>query len=191
MSDTARSEGLLWEPAVCCAAIHSTQAVTILSDERLNMAEQENNKPTPKTPEKKDISMEQRLLIAFALMGIVLFASQFLYKAPNPKDTIKPVQSATPEQAKKPEVPASAPGIQRSTTPSGAVAAQKSESYVIDTNVFKIVLNNHGAVIRSWQLKQYRDGTGRPLELVNASAASKTTLSVIAAVSNLSIRRPT
>jgi YidC/Oxa1 family membrane protein insertase len=135
------------------------------------MADQENKKPAPKGPEKKEITMEQRLLIAFALMGIVLFASQFFYKPPDPKSTVKPVQSATPKQAAKPDAPASTPP---SAVPATAVAADKSQTYVLDTNLYKIVLSNQGAVIRSWQLKQYRDGTGKPLELVNAAAAPKT-----------------
>jgi YidC/Oxa1 family membrane protein insertase len=139
------------------------------------MAEQDTNKPTPKGPEKKEISMEQRLLLAFALMGIVLFASQFLYKAPDPKTTVKPVQSATPKQAQEPPPVVQSPTTPNTPTPqTGAIAAQKSETYTIETNLYKIVFSNHGAVARSWQLKQYRDGTGKPLELVNAAAAPKT-----------------
>ena len=115
--------------------------------------------------------MEQRLLLAFALMGLVLLASNFLYKPPAPKNTVKPVQSATPQQAKPPESAKTAPPP--TAAPASAVAAAKSELYTIDTDLYKIVFSNHGAVVRSWQLKQYRDGTGKPLELVNAAAASK------------------
>src|SRR5690349_22277068 len=39
---------------------------------------------------------------------------------------------------------------------------------------FKVVFSNHGAVVRSWELMKYRDGTGKPLELVNTFAATKT-----------------
>jgi YidC/Oxa1 family membrane protein insertase len=138
------------------------------------MAEQDNKKPTPKGPDKKEITMEQRLLLAFALMGIVLFATQFLYKAPDPKNTVKPVQSATPQQAKQPAPAAPEPPPQTPGVAPAAVAAQKSQTYTIETNLYKLVFSNHGAVVRSWQLKQYRDGTGKPLELVNAAAAPKT-----------------
>jgi YidC/Oxa1 family membrane protein insertase len=136
------------------------------------MAEQDN-KPPGKPPEKQEISMEQRLLIAFALMGLVLFASQFLYKTTDPRDTVKPVKSATPQQAAKPaEQPVASPPAATKSAP--AVAAQKPETHIVDTNVYRIVFSNQGAVVRSWQLKQYRDGTGKPLELVNAAAAPKT-----------------
>ena len=35
-------------------------------------------------PGKKDLSMEQRLLLAFVLMGLVLFLTPYFYKAPPP-----------------------------------------------------------------------------------------------------------
>src|SRR5688500_5107150 len=134
------------------------------------MADQDTSKPGPNRPPKKEFTVEQRLLLAFALMGLVLFATQFLYKSP--QDQVKPVKPATPQQAvKPPEVTAPAavppPSAQQ-------IAAQKAEAFTIDTDVFRVTFNNHGAVVRSWQLKQYKDGTGRPLELVNAAAASKT-----------------
>jgi YidC/Oxa1 family membrane protein insertase len=135
------------------------------------MADQDNNKPTPNRPPSKEIPMERRLLLAFALMGIVLFATQFLYKTPNPQNTVKPVKSATPQQAAKP-VPQ--PEQDRQMPPPGQVAAQTAETHVIETNVYRIIFSNKGGVAQSWQLKQYRDGTGKPLELVHTIAAAKT-----------------
>ena len=39
---------------------------------------------------KKELSMEQRLLLAFVLMGVVIFASQYLLpKPPSPPPTAK------------------------------------------------------------------------------------------------------
>jgi YidC/Oxa1 family membrane protein insertase len=134
------------------------------------MAAEDNKSNSPKPAGKSEISVEQRLLIAFALMGLVLFATQFLYKSPDPKEVVKPVKPATPQQAVK---PAAAP-TEPVTSPATLTAGQKSETFVIETDVYRIVLSNHGAVARSWQLKQYRDGTGKPLELVNAAAAAKT-----------------
>jgi len=42
-------------------------------------------------PGGKELSMEQRLLLAFVLMGLVLFLTPYFYKAPPPppKTTIK------------------------------------------------------------------------------------------------------
>jgi YidC/Oxa1 family membrane protein insertase len=138
------------------------------------MADQDNTKPTPNRPPNKEISMERRLLLAFALMGIVLFATQFLYKTP-PQDAVKPVKSATPQQAVKPAPQAPEPKEPKQTAPpANQVAAQAPETHVIETNLYRIVFSNKGGVVHSWQLKQYRDGAGKPLELVNAVAAAKT-----------------
>ncbi|MEJ7605610.1 MAG: membrane protein insertase YidC [Bryobacteraceae bacterium] len=133
------------------------------------MAESENSKPALKGP-KKDIPIEQRLMLAFALMGLVLFVTQFLYQPPKPEDTVKPIKSATPQQAAKPAEPAAA--IQQA--PVSQVASVKEQIFSIETDLYKVQFSNYGAVVRSWQLKQYRDGTGRPLELVNSLASPKT-----------------
>jgi YidC/Oxa1 family membrane protein insertase len=133
------------------------------------MADSENNKPVPNGPKKKEsISVEQRLLIAFALMGLVLFATQYFYPAPKPEETIKPVQSATPAQAVKPP---ETPAVQQDA-PVAPATAQAAETYTIETDVYRIQFSNQGGVVRSWQLKQYRDGSGKPLEFVNTLAAA-------------------
>ncbi|HYI94047.1 MAG TPA: membrane protein insertase YidC [Bryobacteraceae bacterium] len=142
------------------------------------MPDSDNQKITPKKPGwTEELSVEKRLLIAFALMGLVLFLTQYFYPQAAPQNSVKPVKEATAKQAVEPPAasaakPADAPA---SPTPAaGQIAAAKSELHTIDTDVYKIVFSNHGAVVRSWQLKQYRDGSGKPLELVNSAAAAKT-----------------
>jgi YidC/Oxa1 family membrane protein insertase len=141
------------------------------------MPEPDNSKITPKKPfGTEELSVEKRLLIAFALMGLVLFLTQYFYPQPSPESTIKPVKQATPQQAKE---PAAAPPKEEAVRagaqqPAGQIAAAESKLQTLETDVYKIVFSNHGAVVRSWQLKQYRDGTGKPLELVNTAAAPKT-----------------
>ena len=137
------------------------------------MPESDNQKSTPKKPVgTAEIGVEKRLLIAFALMGAVLFLTQYFYPQPSPQKTIKPVQQATPQQAEKPAAPAESTATSPQTA-TAQTAAVKSELYTIDTDVYRVVFSNHGAVVRSWDLKQYRDGTGKPLQLVNAIAATK------------------
>jgi hypothetical protein len=47
-------------------------------------------------PGKKELSMEQRLLLAFVLMGLVLFLTPYFYKSPPPAPkTTAPVASQT------------------------------------------------------------------------------------------------
>lgn len=142
------------------------------------MADSDNSEKTPaprKPAKKEEISVERRMLLAFVLMGVVLFATQFFYK-PQPQDTIKPTKPASTQQAKPPE-PATAQSPAAVPAPAasaGQIAAAKEEFFALETDVYKIRFSNHGAVVRSWQLKQYRDGTGKLLELVNGIAGSKT-----------------
>jgi YidC/Oxa1 family membrane protein insertase len=145
------------------------------------MPESDNQKITSKKPVggPEELSVEKRLLIAFALMGLVLFLTQYFYPQASPEKTVKPVKEASSKQASEPPVPAPAkPATADAATSSqpaaGQIAAAKPELHTIDTDVYKIVFSNHGAVVRSWQLKQYRDGKGKPLELVNNAAAAKT-----------------
>ncbi|HYP14000.1 MAG TPA: membrane protein insertase YidC, partial [Bryobacteraceae bacterium] len=114
--------------------------------------------------------MQRNLLLAVVLTGVVFFSSQFLIKQPDPRETVKPVQSASPQQAKKPEITPETPPAPTDAT---QIIGQKEETYNIETNLYKLVLSNRGGVVRSWQLKQYTDGTGKPLELVNGGAAAK------------------
>ena len=140
----------------------------------------ESDKPQTTPPKKpvgtsQDLGIEKRLLLAFALMGVVLFVTQYFFPQTPPENTIKPVKQASPQQAQEPPpAPVPAPGTPAAEPAAGQVAAQAAELHTIQTDVYKVVFSNQGAVVRSWELRQYRDGAGNPLELVNALAAAKT-----------------
>lgn len=121
---------------------------------------------------KKGLSTENRLLLAFALMGLVLFATNYLFKpsAPPPRQ-VRPAQKQNTREAAvpaKPATPASNPAL--SSVP---VAGAKEELFVLETDVYRIVFSNRGAVVRSWILKKYKDRAGRPLELVNTAGIDR------------------
>ena len=126
---------------------------------------------------KKELSTEMRLLLAFLLMGLVLFVTPYLYKpanAPAPKGP----QNVTPQKATElAKAPPPAPEAQAPTQPGAAPGepqqASKEETFVVDTSVYRIVFSNRGANVRSWVLKKYNDLNGKPLELVNLSALAK------------------
>ncbi|HET8550529.1 MAG TPA: membrane protein insertase YidC [Bryobacteraceae bacterium] len=128
----------------------------------------------PPNKNKPDMSMEQRLLLAFVLMGLVLLVSQYFYKptAPQRRSEVKQVEAPKPqEQATKPEETAEA--LTATAAPAPQVAAQAEEMPRVDTDVFSIVLSNRGAQVRSWVLKKYKTGAGKPVEVVNQQAAAK------------------
>jgi len=120
---------------------------------------------------KKELSMEVRLLIAFVLMGLVLLVSQYFIKpAPTPTATkegaAKSAQPVSPAAVEKPEAIIPSIAKQKAAETVGAVQAASEETATIDTDVYRVVFSNRGAVVRSWVLKDYKDHAGKPLELV-------------------------
>jgi|ERR1051326_4041576 YidC/Oxa1 family membrane protein insertase len=138
------------------------------------MADLPNNQNQPEKPRRKELSMELRLLIAFVLMGIVLFVTPYIYKPPPatkkaPPASTPPAAQVVKEPApKKPEAPPAVPAA-----PPAQIAAGKEEIFTVDTDLYTVKLTNTGAVVQSWVLKKFLDSTGKPLELVNVAAQSK------------------
>ncbi len=121
-------------------------------------------------PQSEGLSMEKRLLVAFILMGLILFLTPYLYKpsAPPAKSTQAPLPQ--PQTIEKPQTEApvaAAPAL-------GQVSASKEEAFDIDTDLYRVTFSNRGAVVRSWVLKKYKNSAGKPLELVSAAGAAKT-----------------
>jgi YidC/Oxa1 family membrane protein insertase len=136
----------------------------------------DNQSPFNK-PGKKELSMEQRLLLAFLLMGLVLFLTPYFYKAPPP-----PPKKPAPALAGSQTSPTSSPPASKTpeaapTAPAAPVPGQiegaSEQQFVVDTDIYRVTLSNRGGTIRSWILKKYKDRAGKPLELVNAASYSK------------------
>ena len=133
----------------------------------------------PRQP-KKELPMELRLLLAFILMGVVLFVTPYFYKTVSP-----PVKKTAPAsrhhwtctRRTRRACRDTANGASRALPPHPAVpplAAQAEETQAVDTNLFQITFSNRGAVIKSWLLKKYKAHSGAPLELVNTAAHADT-----------------
>ena len=112
------------------------------------------------------------MLVAFVLMGLVLFLTQYLYKpsTPSPKKTAAQpsAQAVAPEPSPPQPKPAAA------TPPPSRVSAEQEDLVTLETSVYRVVLSNRGGVVRSWVLRNYRDGKGQPLDLVDPEGAQKT-----------------
>src|SRR5579862_6451232 len=130
---------------------------------------------------KKELTMEQRLLLAFVLMGLVLFLTPYFYKAPPPPPkTATQTQTATQSAAtqstatttKSAPAAAASQAAQIQPVP-GQIQASAEQQLFIDTDIYRVTLSNRGGTVRSWILKKYQDRTGKPLELVNAASYSK------------------
>ncbi|HTP87845.1 MAG TPA: membrane protein insertase YidC [Bryobacteraceae bacterium] len=129
---------------------------------------------------RKELSMEIRLLIAFLLMGAVLFITPYFYKSSPPPPAPKPAATstgqttttpaATPPAATEPAKPAEP----AATTPAqSATAAAEEQTFVVETSLYQIRFSNRGAVVQSWLLKRFNDHNGKPLQLLNEAAAAK------------------
>jgi YidC/Oxa1 family membrane protein insertase len=125
-----------------------------------------------------EMSPERRALLAFVLSIVVLFVWSRFYKPPAPPPAqTQSQQTQHPSDAAIPPTPSSAAGaVTASPTQAvGAKAATKEETLVVESALYRVEFSNLGGVVRSWQLKKYRDDQKPPhmLDLVNAKAAKQ------------------
>ena len=125
------------------------------------------------------MSTETRLLLAFLLMGAIMFLTPYFFKTQTPPPNAK--KSTQVEQTAGGAAGAAsvaAPAVvEAAGTPAPAKAptapvteGQAEAPFVINTDLYKIAFSNQGANVRSWQLKKSL-ADGKPLELVDTSAA--------------------
>jgi len=127
------------------------------------------------TDPTKNLSTEQRLLLAFVLMGGVIFLSQYLLPKP-PQPAAQQKKSA--EQPKKQETPGATPATPAATppgTPAEPVVqiGQQAEFPVFENDLYRVKFSNKGAVVLEWQLKKFKDADGKLLNLVNEDNAAQ------------------
>jgi YidC/Oxa1 family membrane protein insertase len=127
---------------------------------------------------KKELTMEQRLLLAFVLMGLVLFLTPYFYKAPPaPAKTATPTSASAVATKALPATQTAAPqtaaaqAVASQPVP-GQIEATSEQQFEVDTDIYHITLSNRGATVRSWILKKYHDRAGKPLELLNPAGYS-------------------
>jgi YidC/Oxa1 family membrane protein insertase len=116
------------------------------------MADSQGTPGPEGTGGKKELSMEIRLLIAFLLMGVVLFVTPYFYKTPPPPvqkpaapktaEVAKPAEAAPPTAAASTPAPTAAP-----TRP--AMGAGVEQTFTIDTQLYEIRFSNRGGVVQS------------------------------------------
>jgi YidC/Oxa1 family membrane protein insertase len=134
--------------------------------------------------QKKPLSQELRILFASLLsMAVILLWARFFGPKPpiNPPQANKPAQSApaqTSAAQANPSVAAKPSAANVPTTPlTVATKADTQErTIVVENNLYRVEISNRGAVVRSWQLKQYRDDAKPPrvLDVVHPDTAQQT-----------------
>ena len=126
--------------------------------------------------ERKEMSTETRSLLAAVLCLFVIAGWSLIYKPPQPAPN-NPAP-AIANQSKPAPALASATGAKIAAgppTPATVRAAGDERSIVIESDLYRVEISNRGAVVRSWQLKQFTDDNKppRPLDLVHADAAQQ------------------
>jgi YidC/Oxa1 family membrane protein insertase len=149
---------------------------------------------TPIGPKKDKFTPELRILVASLLsMGVILlWAKFFAPKAPlnqPPKEQPAVTAPARPgntanSAASAPAASVAAPGntsvSAAATVP--AAAETQERTIVVENNLYRVEFSNRGAVVKSWQLKKYKDDytdeKGKPqpriLDLVHRDSSAKT-----------------
>src|ERR1051325_6678775 len=116
--------------------------------------------------------MEQkRLLLAFALSAVILFGWTYLFPPTNPQQNANSSQvasDATPTPAPTAaEQPAQA--VQQSAPAAAAIDNTTPQRTVtVSTPLYEVKLDSHGAVVKSWIIKQNKekDGQSKPLHSI-------------------------
>jgi YidC/Oxa1 family membrane protein insertase len=108
--------------------------------------------------------MERRVLLAVVLSFLVLFGYQALFVKPAPKPATPAAATAgLPAAPVEAVTPPPAPATPQPAVLAGATAEHR---IVIETSRVKATFSNRGAILESWQLKDYLDSNGRPMDMV-------------------------
>jgi YidC/Oxa1 family membrane protein insertase len=126
-------------------------------------------------PNQQGGGQDSKTLLTFTLVFFVLFLGlQFFMK---PKKPAAPAQNQTQQQQQQKQEAADNPAASAAApanVSSGPVTQAAAESTtVVENDLYRITFSNRGAQVTSWVLKKYKDDDGKPLDLVNHTAAAK------------------
>src|SRR5271165_1757678 len=147
------------------------------------------NQFTPLGPNEDKFTPELRILVAslLSMVVILLWAKFFAPKPParpQPQNTPAVSATATPgTPATSAATGASSPSTSASTTVSAAnttatpaIGDSQERTIVVENALYRVEFSNRGAVVKSWQLKKYKDDAKprRTLDLVHPASAEQT-----------------
>ena len=143
------------------------------------------NQLPPLGKSKDKFTPELRILVASLLsMAVILLWAKFFGPKPpvNPPQENRPAQvsTATPGSAAPRTAPSAAAvpaKISAATTPAVPPTADSQErTIVVENALYRVEFSNRGAVVKSWQLKNYKDDSKpqKMLDLVHPQAAAET-----------------
>lgn len=139
-------------------------------------------------PRQKDkFTPELRILVASLLsFGVIILWAKFFGPKPpvQPTQTNRPAQTApaTPGPASLPAAnPSHATAVPATIAPATAASVtvkndSQERTVVVENSLYRVEISNHGAVVKSWQLKHYKDDAKpqRVLDVVHPDASQQT-----------------
>jgi YidC/Oxa1 family membrane protein insertase len=139
-------------------------------------------------PGQKDkFTPELRILVASLLsFGVIILWAKFFGPKPpvQPTQANRPAQTApaTPGPATLPAAnPSHATAVPATIAPATATSVtvkndSQERTIVVENSLYRVEISNHGAVVKSWQLKHYKDDAKpqRVLDVVHPDASQQT-----------------
>jgi YidC/Oxa1 family membrane protein insertase len=118
-------------------------------------------------PNQQGGGMDSSKLLVYVLVFLAFFLGMKYFMPTAGQQQPPPTQQTAPQAtAPAPVVQAAAP-----VAPAAAAITAAPSQTVIDTPVYRVTFTNRGAQVTSWILKQQKDTSGKPLDLVQPAAA--------------------
>jgi YidC/Oxa1 family membrane protein insertase len=115
-----------------------------------------------------------RSMLVVGFLAVAIFLGFEYFQKPKPNAPVAPLQTqqqSAPAFDSAGSTPSPAAVSQPAAGPA-ITAASETETTVENPN-YRIVFTNRGAQVKHWTLKHYFDSTGKPLDMVQAEAASR------------------
>lgn len=114
--------------------------------------------------------MEKRTLLAVVLSLVILLGWSYFFQKPVPQKPAPAGQSGqTKDQAVNPDPVQPAEQIHAEIPP--ATQASAASDIIVETDLYKAVFSTEGAIIKSWELKTFKDNSKMPVVLLKSPGA--------------------
>jgi YidC/Oxa1 family membrane protein insertase len=115
---------------------------------------------------------DSRTILAFSAIFLLMFLGlQYFKQKKGPEPP--PPQQQVQQQSSTPVAPPPAAILPSGGTSAASVKAENESETIVENELYRIQFSNRGAQVTSWILKKYTDEAGKPLDLVNHTAAPK------------------
>jgi YidC/Oxa1 family membrane protein insertase len=115
---------------------------------------------------------DSRTILAFSAIFLLMFLGlQYFKQKKGPEPP--PPQQQVQQQSATPVTPPPAAVVPAGGSSVASVKAESESETIVENELYRVQFSNRGGQVTSWILKKYTDEAGRPLDLVNHTAAAK------------------